>query len=158
MPDVTLVDCFVFAYGCAEAGILACGESCSRMDSSFALSTINFSRTQRKQQTMMAEAPGARKSPPKSPTGKGSSPPKQATHLADALDAAHQAETTIQARDEDSSEDLFSDAGYSSDSGSVRSYSISSSVRDYEFEHGRRYNSFREGRYNFPNDDLEQER
>jgi hypothetical protein len=104
----------------------------------------------------MADSSCARTSPSESPTGKGSSSPKQAVDQADALDAANQAETTIQASE--SSEEVFSDAGYSSDSGSVRSFSISSSVRDYVFEHGRRYNRFRGGRYNFPNDDLEQER
>ena len=106
----------------------------------------------------MVEASGARKPSSKSPTGEGSSSPKQAAHQADALDAAHQAATMIQARDGESSEEVFNDAGYCSDSGSVRSFSISSSVRDYAFENGRRYNRFREGRYNLPNDDLEQER
>lgn len=35
---------------------------------------------------------------------------------------------------------------------------MTSSVRDYAFENGRRYHKFREGRYNFPNDEPEQER
>ncbi|KAG9231341.1 S-adenosyl-L-methionine-dependent methyltransferase [Amylocarpus encephaloides] len=38
------------------------------------------------------------------------------------------------------------------------SSSLSSRVRDYAFENGRRYHRFREGQYNFPNDDSEQER
>jgi hypothetical protein len=100
---------------------------------------------------MMAETSGA-----------GRSSPRQAAQEADALDAAQQAETTIQARYDASSSDSASDtgysSGYSSDSDSARSMSLSSSVRDYPFENGRRYNRFREGRYNFPNDDLEQER
>jgi hypothetical protein len=50
------------------------------------------------------------------------------------------------------------DAGYASDVLSSGSTSLSSSVREYAFEHGRRYHKFREGRYNFPNDDVEQER
>lgn len=56
-----------------------------------------------------------------------------------------------------SSED---DDGYgsASDAGSSASTSISSSVRDYNFENNRRYHKFQEGRYSFPNDDLEQER
>ncbi|KAK0628563.1 S-adenosyl-L-methionine-dependent methyltransferase [Bombardia bombarda] len=32
------------------------------------------------------------------------------------------------------------------------------SARDYIYENGRRYHRFREGRYNFPNDDIEQQR
>jgi hypothetical protein len=36
--------------------------------------------------------------------------------------------------------------------------SVSSSTRDYEFENGRRYHKFREGRYVFPNDESEQDR
>ena len=61
--------------------------------------------------------------------------------------------------DIDSGFDSQSDAGYESDSmgGSVTT-SLASSVRDYAFENGRRYHRFREGAYNFPNDDSEQER
>ncbi|PSN69549.1 S-adenosyl-L-methionine-dependent methyltransferase [Corynespora cassiicola Philippines] len=46
------------------------------------------------------------------------------------------------------------------DEDEVRSYttSISSSVEDYKWEHGRRYHSYREGAYNFPNDESEQDR
>ncbi|KAF2867782.1 S-adenosyl-L-methionine-dependent methyltransferase [Massariosphaeria phaeospora] len=53
-------------------------------------------------------------------------------------------------RDEDSS--------YGDDE--VRSYttSLSSSVERYTWENGRRYHSFREGAYNFPNDEGEQDR
>ncbi len=51
------------------------------------------------------------------------------------------------------------DDGYATDaSGSVRSTSLSSSVRDYVFENNRRYHKFREGRYLVPNDEPEQER
>jgi methylase of polypeptide subunit release factors len=35
---------------------------------------------------------------------------------------------------------------------------MGSSVRDYAFENGRRYHKFREGTYNFPNEDSEQDR
>ncbi|PHH71412.1 hypothetical protein CDD80_5295 [Ophiocordyceps camponoti-rufipedis] len=51
-----------------------------------------------------------------------------------------------------------SDAGYSSDGFSSATTSAQSSVRDYLYENGRRYHRFREGSYNFPNDDVEQER
>jgi hypothetical protein len=51
-----------------------------------------------------------------------------------------------------------SDAGYETDSLQSSSTSISSSVRHYLFENGRRYHKFREGSYNFPNDESEQER
>ena len=36
------------------------------------------------------------------------------------------------------------------DTTSLRSY-----ITDYVYENGRRYHRFREGRYNFPNDDVE---
>lgn len=54
--------------------------------------------------------------------------------------------------------DQESDLGYESDRASYASTSLSSSVRDYLFENGRRYHRFREGRYNFPNDEPEQDR
>lgn len=52
----------------------------------------------------------------------------------------------------------LSNAGYETDSVDTASTSLTSSVRDYTFENGRRYHKFCEGRYNFPNDDSEQER
>ncbi|KAG9229266.1 S-adenosyl-L-methionine-dependent methyltransferase [Amylocarpus encephaloides] len=53
----------------------------------------------------------------------------------------------------------INDAGYETDSSnSSISTSLSLSVVDYPFENGRRYHKFREGRYCFPNDELEQER
>lgn len=54
--------------------------------------------------------------------------------------------------------DNASDGGYESDGFSSASTSAESSVRAYLYENGRRYHSFREGTYNFPNDDIEQER
>lgn len=54
-------------------------------------------------------------------------------------------------------DDEFDD-GYESDSASAASTSMASSVRDYAFENGRRYHKFREGSYQFPNDEPEQER
>lgn len=49
------------------------------------------------------------------------------------------------------------DGGYESDGRSSASTSAESSVRNYPYENGRRYHSFREGMYHFPNDDVEQE-
>ncbi|KAE8445626.1 hypothetical protein EG329_013260 [Mollisiaceae sp. DMI_Dod_QoI] len=63
----------------------------------------------------------------------------------DAEAAAHQAEHTIEAGEEDEFE-----SGYVSDAASAASTSLSSSVRDYAFENGRRYHKFREGHYQFP--------
>ncbi len=54
--------------------------------------------------------------------------------------------------------DEESDAGYETDTASAASTSLSSSVRDYAFENGRRYHKFREGAYHFPNDEPEQAR
>ncbi|KAF2452932.1 methyltransferase domain-containing protein [Lineolata rhizophorae] len=74
-------------------------------------------------------------------------------HALDIQDAAQQAETAIEpATDGDSSYETDSVAGGS------EMTSLSSSVRDYTFENGRRYHRFREGAYNFPNDDAEQDR
>ncbi|KAK0655836.1 S-adenosyl-L-methionine-dependent methyltransferase [Cercophora newfieldiana] len=50
------------------------------------------------------------------------------------------------------------DDGYESDRATSASTSLAESMRDYIFENGRRYHRFREGRYNFPNDDVEQQR
>ncbi|KAL7795899.1 S-adenosyl-L-methionine-dependent methyltransferase [Trichoderma ceciliae] len=77
-------------------------------------------------------------------------------------EAFNQAEESIIADNDDSADsridDNGSDAGYDSDGVSSASTSAMSSVRDYMFENGRRYHRFREGSYNFPNDDVEQER
>jgi hypothetical protein len=52
-----------------------------------------------------------------------------------------------------------SDAGYETDDAASRaSTSVASSVRDYGFENNRRYHKYQEGRYQFPNDEPEQER
>lgn len=61
---------------------------------------------------------------------------------------------TIEAADVDDE----SDAGYETDTASAASTSLSSSIRDYAFENGRRYHKFREGSYQFPNDEPEQAR
>lgn len=53
------------------------------------------------------------------------------------------------------SDELGTDDGYGTDSNTTASTSLAESVRDYIYENGRRYHRFREGRYNFPNDDVE---
>lgn len=70
---------------------------------------------------------------------------------------AHQAGTTIEAGDESDSlgdqEHGAAHLEYPQDS-----ESIVSSVFNFGFENGRRYHKFREGRYQFPNDESEQAR
>ena len=84
------------------------------------------------------------------------SSPRPATHdPAEAAIVANQATTIIEA--DDGFDDGFDD-GYQTDNNSTGTTSLSSSVRDYTFENGRRYHKFREGRYAFPNDEGEQER
>lgn len=74
-----------------------------------------------------------------------------------AQEALTQAEVSIVA-DNEAETAYGSDGGYESDGFSSGSTSAESSVRDYMYENGRRYHRFREGHYNFPNDDVEQER
>lgn len=71
-----------------------------------------------------------------------------------AVEPEHDPEDTIEAADVDEE----SDGGYESDTASAASTSMSSSVRDFAFENGRRYHRFREGSYQFPNDEPEQAR
>ncbi|KAL3422653.1 methyltransferase [Phlyctema vagabunda] len=96
---------------------------------------------------------------PRAPSPTALSTEQQAQQYAVGEDAVNQAQNAI---DVDSSEsgydDGSSDQGYDSDSQMSASTSLSSSVRDYLYENGRRYHAFREGTYNFPNDDTEQER
>ncbi|KAG9229111.1 S-adenosyl-L-methionine-dependent methyltransferase [Amylocarpus encephaloides] len=111
------------------------------------------------------EAPGAKsKSTSPSATARSrhstASPPRAspttgptAEQQGQAQIVAYQAATTIEAASEDET-----DAGYETDGDSRVSVSLSSSVRDYAFEHGRRYHSYRAGQYQFPNDESEQER
>lgn len=60
--------------------------------------------------------------------------------------AAEQARTHIDVADQ--GDDVISEpeSGYSSDDGGSVTTSVSSSVRDYVFENGRRYHSYCEGR------------
>lgn len=76
----------------------------------------------------------------------------------DAADAPNQAEHGIDIDDFEDGEDPFRDDGYESDARQSASTSLASTVYNYSFENGRRYHKFREGAYNFPNDDSEQER
>lgn len=54
--------------------------------------------------------------------------------------------------------DDFGHEGLRRDVGSSGSTSVSPSVYAHEFEHGRRYHSYRSGRYPLPNDVAEQQR
>lgn len=74
--------------------------------------------------------------------------------LEDSVEVADQIEAGSTVLDNES----VADGGYESDSATSASTSVSSSIWDFSFENGRRYHKFREGRYNFPNDDVEQER
>lgn len=85
------------------------------------------------------------------------SPAEQEAQDLENAAAVAQAQASITV-DSASDNDGLSDAGYETDSLRSGSTSISSSVRDYMFENGRRYHRFREGAYNFPNDESEQER
>ena len=85
------------------------------------------------------------------------SPAEQEAQDLENAAAVAQAQASITV-DSASDNDGLSDAGYETDSLRSGSTSISSSVRDYMFENGRRYHRFREGAYNFPNDEREQER
>jgi hypothetical protein len=92
---------------------------------------------------------------PESPSGPAGEDAEDGTDL-DALEeeqaAAAQAEEGSIVVDSD---DLGTDDGYGTDNNTTASTSLADSVRDYIFENGRRYHRFREGRYNFPNDDVE---
>ncbi|KAK3396441.1 S-adenosyl-L-methionine-dependent methyltransferase [Sordaria brevicollis] len=79
------------------------------------------------------------------------------------FDVEQEERAAVEQADEDGSividhDDMSSDAGYASDANTTCSTSLAESIRDYVFENGRRYHRFREGRYNFPNDDVEQQR
>lgn len=138
--------------------------SASRHDDDSAISIPVSSSSQ----SSPAQASGAQK-------GSSASPPTSDQILQqtgwDQLSATEQAEqnaegeaAVLQAQNEidvDSGADadsIVSDAGYETDSVGTASTSLASSYRNYAFENGRRYHRFREGSYNFPNDDLEQDR
>jgi hypothetical protein len=81
-------------------------------------------------------------------------PAEQAAADLESSNAVQQAQNGI----EIDFSDAVTDPGYETDSLGSLSSSISNSVRDYMFENGRRYHRFREGAYNFPNDETEQDR
>ncbi|PGH28961.1 hypothetical protein GX50_08290 [[Emmonsia] crescens] len=57
----------------------------------------------------------------------------------------------------DLDEETDAESSYSNEL-SVYSTSLSSSVKKFEFRHGRRYHSYQAGTYQFPNDEAEQDR
>ncbi|KAK2794092.1 hypothetical protein FQN52_009174 [Onygenales sp. PD_12] len=79
----------------------------------------------------------------------GKSPP--------AAPPAEPTEQSADARIEVDDEALESDSAYG-DELSNYSTSLASSVKDFQFKHGRRYHSYQAGSYQFPNDEPEQER
>ncbi|TVY35701.1 Secondary metabolism regulator [Lachnellula subtilissima] len=101
------------------------------------------------------------KSPSNSPTTipyNQLTPEEQAAQDIENVAAVQQAQDEI---DIDSSSDgrsVSGESGYETDSLQSASTSLGSSVRNYAWENGRRYHRFREGVYNFPNDDSEQDR
>lgn len=106
---------------------------------------------------LVPEGTGMQPAPPAPPvrTDTSCSDPKLSTITAEEqADAFEQAEEGIEANDFTSDDDL----GYESDSASSTSASLASSARNFIYENGRRYHSFREGSYSFPNDDREQDR
>ncbi|OCK75620.1 S-adenosyl-L-methionine-dependent methyltransferase [Lepidopterella palustris CBS 459.81] len=78
-------------------------------------------------------------------------PQYTAQETADAFDQAEQG------IDPESAGDTESDLGYETDS-DTGSISLASSARNFIYENGRRYHSYRAGSYSFPNDDREQDR
>ncbi|KAL2208571.1 S-adenosyl-L-methionine-dependent methyltransferase [Sarocladium strictum] len=50
------------------------------------------------------------------------------------------------------------DSAYGSDGGTAYTGSVTSSIRHYTYENGRRYHAYREGQYVLPNDETEQDR
>jgi hypothetical protein len=86
------------------------------------------------------------------------SSPEQAAQDLENTAAATQAQSTIEIDFTSTASPAPTDDGYETDSLGSASTSLLSSVRNYAFENGRRYHKFREGAYNFPNDDSEQDR
>ena len=86
----------------------------------------------------------------------GPSPPHQhhAPYTAqETAEAWGEAESQIFPRDEDA------DSGYDDDMASLaESMSLASSAWNFAWENGRRYHGYQAGKYNFPNDDKEQDR
>ncbi len=70
---------------------------------------------------------------------------------AEHADAFQQAENGVEVEGDE-------DDGYETTADSAASTSLASSAREFIYENGRRYHSFRKGAYLFPNDDREQDR
>ncbi|KAH7177019.1 S-adenosyl-L-methionine-dependent methyltransferase [Dactylonectria macrodidyma] len=96
-----------------------------------------------------ARSPASAKSPPKPRSPAAEDP--QPTTTTTVIEPTPEADPDLDTGD-------VSDAGYETDAVSSASTSVSSTVRDYAFENSRRYHKFQEGRYQFPNDEPEQER
>jgi len=54
--------------------------------------------------------------------------------------------------------DNDTDPGYGTDGSSSYTASITSSIKQHVYEGGLRYHAFRDGKYAFPNDEIEQNR
>lgn len=96
------------------------------------------------------------------PLNVGTPPPlteeEQAAQDQEIFDSFAQASTAITVDSPPANDDFSGDDGYETDSIGSETTSISSSVREFQFENGRRYHKFREGSYYFPNDASEQDR
>jgi hypothetical protein len=81
-------------------------------------------------------------------------PAEQAASDLETATAFEQAQAEIEIDLSDST----TDPGYDTDTIGSDSSSLASSVHYFRFENGRRYHMFRDGAYNFPNDESEQDR
>ena len=88
---------------------------------------------------------------------KSPSPPVTAPPPAGGSDLPTNDVENIEAASGPSDEDEF-DLAEGWDIGSTGSQSATSSIYAHTFEHGRRYQNFKYGRYPIPNDDIEQSR
>jgi hypothetical protein len=86
---------------------------------------------------------------------------EEAVHALENNQAVYQAENLTDAdnySDSSGPSNTFSDTGYDTDSVKSAGTSMTPGSRAWSFENGRRYHAFREGQYNFPNDETEQDR
>jgi hypothetical protein len=98
----------------------------------------------------MFSGPSQPSNPPAGPSGDGEDDAER--------DALEEQNAVAQAEDGSiviDSDEVGTDDGYGTETDTTASTSLAESVRDYIYENGRRYHRFREGRYNFPNDDVE---
>ncbi|KAK0387226.1 hypothetical protein NLU13_5539 [Sarocladium strictum] len=109
----------------------------------------------------------ASESPPQGPPPQGSprspapaSPPRVAAAPTTLIPAAQNgSEPTAVQVDHDRQDDVGdNDSTYGSETGTAYTGSVTSSIRNYQYENGRRYHAFREGQYVLPNDEPEQDR